>query len=334
MNVPVAYHNGVPHMPSRPVKTYRKVKKTVAFDSRDRVFTNTTNSNGDALPLNNEYVIQMPEALKQVYSVRLKEAEIPLSFYMFNSQNVAINCDTVGMNYNGLMTIDFNGTLYTVRIPDGSYTSLTTFAAAVQTGLNQAQDSTGTTIPGAPFTVTGSLTTGKLTITAGATPFTLLFSSTNYVLTSNTDWGLGYYMGFQKTDQVAVDVGGVYTLISDYPAIFLPYTYVFMELEFINKADETSFNNQRSGNKDSIFAKIPLTQTVIGGYTFHYDLATYETRSVLNPPMNKLQNIHVKFRFHDGTVPNFNNMEHSFLLEFELLDSNFDEFSSLETSIF
>jgi hypothetical protein len=157
-----------------------------------------------------------------------------------------------------------------------------------------------------------------------------LMSSVDYVLPNNSHWGLGYFLGFQKRDQIAEAVDGDYVLIGQYPMITNPYPYIFMELEFINKGDELSIENNRSGDVNNFFAKIPLTEQTMGRLTYFFDSSVYDTKTIMTPPLNKLQTLHVSFHFHDRVRPNFNNAEHSFLLEFELLDSNFDEYSSLE----
>lgn len=368
MERPVSYHNGVPWSPSKPGKAYRRFKKVVLVDSRDRIFPSianpspsfsvpgagtpkvVTNQYGDLLPLNNDYYVQLPNPYKNVYGVRLLTAEIPTSFYVFNSvspngtalslnpasANYYKNC--VGGNPNGILYIDYNGTVYQVTLPNGNY-SLTDAASPLAAGTLQAALKTAleaaTSGPGGAFTVTIDPNTQQITIveTNGVT-FTLLFTydSNNYVLPSNTFWGLGYLLGFQKTNVASVTDGGTEVVVGSYPIQVNPYNYILMELDFINKMDESSLENQRGGSTDSVYAKIPLNGNSFS-YVFFSTNSNYDVRSVMTPPLNKLQTIHVKFRHHDGTLVNFNNVDHSFTLELELLDTNFDEWSSLETSL-
>ena len=318
-------------MPSKPVKQYRKVKKVVAIDSRDRVFAGgATNELGDVLPLANDYTVQLPEPLKNVYSVRLLEAEIPTSFHAFNSERYGGNPCAGGVNAYGLISFDSGGTVYTALLTNGTFAvaGLTAFKDAVVTALNAATDATGTAFTGT-FTGSVTVTNGILSLSCDQA-FTLLMSSLDYVLPNNSHWGLGYFLGFQKRDQVAAAVDAKFILIGQYPMITNPYPYIFMELEFINKSDELSIENNRSGDVNNFFAKIPLTEQTIGRLTYFFDSSVYDTKTIMTPPLNKLQTLHVSFHFHDRVRPNFNNAEHSFLLEFELLDSNFDEYSSLE----
>ena len=326
-------HHGVPYTTSKPVKQYRKMKKVVAVDSRDRIFASgAKNANGDVLPLANDYTVQFPEPLKNVYSVRLLEAEIPTSFHAFNSEGYGGNPCSGGVNAYGLISFSSNGTVYTATLTNGTFAvaGYAAFKDAVIAALNAATDGTGTAFTGT-FTGTVSTTNGRLTLSC-TVPYTLLMSSLDYVLETNSHWGLGYFLGFQKRDQVADLASGSYVLQSQYPMILNPYPHLFMELEFINKGDELSIENNRSGDVNNFFAKIPLTEQTMGRLTYFYNSSVYDAKTILTPPMNKLQTLHVSFHFHDRIRPNFNNAEHSFLLEFELLDSNFDEYSSLEVA--
>lgn len=326
-------HRGVPAFPSKPVKQYRKVKKVVAVDSRDRIFSGgAVNPSGDILPLASDYTVQLPEPLKNVYSVRLLEAEIPTSFHAFNSEGYGGDPCSGGLNAYGLISFSSNNVVYTAVLTNGTYAvaGLSAFKDAIVAALNASRSEAGVLFPGT-FTGTVSTTNGRLTLSS-TVPFTLLMSSLDYVLATNSHWGLGYFMGFQKKNQTASLVSGNYVLQGQYPMNTNPYPYIFMDLEFINKGDELSVENNRSGDVNNFFAKIPLTEQTVGRLTYFYNSSTYDAKTIMTPPLNKLQTLHVGFHFHDRVRPNFNNAEHSFLLEFELLDSNFDEYSSLEVA--
>lgn len=364
MERPVSYHNGVPWSPSKPGKAYRRFKKVVLVDSRDRIFPSianpspsfsvpgagtpkvVTNQYGDLMPLNNDYYVQLPNPYKNVYGVRLLTAEIPTSFYVFNSfapngtalslnpasANYYKNC--VGGNANGILWIKYStDDPVQVTLPNGNY-SLTDAASPLSTGTLQDALKTAlesaTSGSGGAFTVTIDPNTQKITISETNNVLFRIYceyDSNNYVLPSNTFWGLGYLLGFQKVNTTSAD-----SVTGSYPIQVNPYNYILMELDFINKMDESSLENQRGGSTDSVYAKIPLNGNSFS-YVFFSTNSNYDVRSVMTPPLNKLQTIHVKFRHHDGTLVNFNNVDHSFTLELELLDTNFDEWSSLETSL-
>jgi hypothetical protein len=112
-----------------------------------------------------------------------------------------------------------------------------------------------------------------------------------------------------------------------------PDTYVILELAGLNKLDETGLDGRIAGRIDGAFAKIPLTQNS-GEYLFFADSSGTSplNHRVYNPPIARLDRLTIRWRRHDGRTIDFNGGEHSFTLELELLDNNFDEYSSLEFS--
>jgi hypothetical protein len=308
------YHNGVPYHPSTPKKVWRKIRKTLLIDSRDRQIT------PDAHP--GSYTITMPTVYQNIYAASLRSIELPLSFYTFSA---CAKNTSMSVSYGGVVNA-------TVQIPDGNYNLIDgTFTTAIKSALNAA-------IPGNTFVVEYSAVTNKITFRAAAT-FSLNFTKSLPADTScgaalafpfSTCWGLGYYMGFQQTTRTAVSSDGTYILTSDFAANADPTTYILMEIANLNKNDESSIDNRRSGTIDGSFAKIPLDGNS-GDYVFLTDTGSYPlNRHVYQPPVSKINTLQIKFRYHDGRVVDFNGTEHSFTLELELLDNNFDEFSSME----
>jgi hypothetical protein len=112
-----------------------------------------------------------------------------------------------------------------------------------------------------------------------------------------------------------------------------PDTYLLLELAGLNKLDETGLDGRIAGRIDGAFAKIPLTQNQ-GEYLFFADSSGSSplNQRIYNPPVARLDRLIVRWRRHDGRTIDFNGAEHSFTLELELLDNNFDEYSSLEFS--
>jgi len=314
MSRPIQYHNGVPWSPTVPTKIQRKIKKVVTIDSRDRVAQGgATDSNGMLLPLNSSYTVQLPDALKNVISVKLLTAEIPLSFYQFNS-----SAKTPFMIVNGTMSFKHSSGATLVASVDGSFANAAGLGSAIAAAMNTAASVS-------TYSSSVSSTTGLLTITNSAVGFTI-YPATG-ALTTNTDWGLAYYLGFLKTGSYTTAAAGSVT--GSCPVVFQPYKSLLMDLNLFNKVDETSTSN-RSGNKDAYFAKIPIIgSTPFTNYYFP-ESSNFINQTTLNPPLNKLQTLNVTFRFHDGSRPYFWNAEHSFTLEFEILEGTFDDFSSVE----
>lgn len=106
-----------------------------------------------------------------------------------------------------------------------------------------------------------------------------------------------------------------------------------MDLDVLNKIDETSLDDRKAWKVNGAFAKIP-TDGNSTDFVYLTDAAAYQVnRAVYSPPISKLTQLVVKFRLHDGRIIDFNGVENSFTIELEMLDNNFDEFSSVEFSV-
>jgi len=130
--------------------------------------------------------------------------------------------------------------------------------------------------------------------------------------------------------------------------------YFLVELEGLNKSDETTVASERSTLVDSYYARIPnvLSQNAESGYFINYnDNTEEENKAVFSPAIGKLDRIHVVTRLHsqqnrsgfiywtstgavaDGSVETAAGSNYSLVLELEMLENGFDEFSSFETRI-
>lgn len=294
-------YKGIQYPSSTAKKLYRRIKKTVHIDSRDRNPAQTQS----------KYTVALPNVYENVYSILLKSCEIPYSWYVFSSDNSNISFT--------LYDSSISPNTFTVTIPGGNYTDVS-FPLAIKTALNAATSTTN-------YNVVHDATTNKLVFTNSANAFQLNFSVETSPAT--TYWGLGYYMGFSKTDYSSAG-SGPFTLTSEFAVQFSGPNYIFMELDYLNKQDECSLDSRLSGRTDSCFAKIPITGNA-GDVVFFLENSDHPlNRSIQSPPISQLKSLSVKFRNHDGSLIYFNNLDHSFTLELELLDNNFDEFSSME----
>jgi hypothetical protein len=288
---------------SSPKKVYHKVRKILLVDSRDR----------NPLSSQSNYTVRLPKVYDNVYAVTLKTAEIPFSWYVFSAKNNNLTFEVI---YNG-------GSPAVVTIPEGNYDA-NGLATALQLALQPVSST---------FTVAVIGATSKLEFKAADT-FTFRFPVLPKQQPQPTTWwGLGYFMGFTNTSHTAIPptlIGAPHTLISDFQIQLNSYNYVLMELDFINKQDETAIDNRLSGRVDGCFAKIPVDVNT-GDFVFFRDAAFHPlNRSVMSPPLSQIKTLNVKFRHHNGELIDFNNVDHSFTLELELLDNNFDEYSSLD----
>jgi hypothetical protein len=130
--------------------------------------------------------------------------------------------------------------------------------------------------------------------------------------------------------------------------------YFLVEIEGLNKSDETTVAAQRSTLADSFYARIPnvLQQSAESGYFISYnDNSEEENKAIYSPAVGKLDRIHVVTRLHsqqnksgfiywtstgavaDATVETAAGSNYSLVFELEMLENGFDEFSSFESRI-
>lgn len=123
--------------------------------------------------------------------------------------------------------------------------------------------------------------------------------------------------------------------------------YFLLDIEGLNKADETTVGGNRSTFPDSFFAKIPVALTE---FNIQYnDHSAQENIAHFRPAIGKLDRLHIRTRLHsqqdksgfiywttNGLVPNGTNQKGAeFCLSFEIeyLENSFDDFSSFETRV-
>jgi hypothetical protein len=292
--------NGFPYAPSTAAKVLRKVVKDIAIDSRDYV------ARGKYLGVetDGEYWLHLPNTYKNVYSAQLLNIAIPYAF------DEIASTDTLNITFTGGVT--YTGS---ISIPPGTYTTITSFLGAIETAIEAA------------------VTPQTITISQTATGLVKITPTTGTDTISITGGTLATYMGFMSLPTPAVNA-----ITGNCPANPRPVPYLIMEAEFLNQVDETQPTqppftagnpSRRAGATDSIFTKIDLVGTK-NEYIYLSEKAYNFDVTICNPPLGRLQTLHVKFRTHDGRTVDFCGIPHSYVLRLELLDNNFDEYSSSE----
>jgi len=142
--------------------------------------------------------------------------------------------------------------------------------------------------------------------------------------------------------------------------------YFLIDIDGLNKSDETSVSSQRSQHTDSFFAKIPniiyskavLTSSTLAlGRTTNFieynDHSGGENIANFSPPIGKLDRLRIRTRLHSqqgsqgfiywtsdqavataaGAGTNTNIANYCLTFEIEYLDNGFDQFSSVSTRL-
>jgi hypothetical protein len=161
-------------------------------------------------------------------------------------------------------------------------------------------------------------------------------------------WGLPYNLGLERKQYNATAADSVHisyeqpslwlspTADAELPKVWVVYAphllhimgenAIYMEIEGHNTIQELSPYPLKTNSATNVvytggqyaFAKIPVTQLSFSVVfdsrnAFLTNIAFYER------PIERMRNIRVKFRFHDGRLVDFKNINHSFTLEFTCL---------------
>jgi len=115
--------------------------------------------------------------------------------------------------------------------------------------------------------------------------------------------------------------------------------YFFLDLEGLNKSDETAPNANRSASTNSVFAKIPVYD--ISSRVIYSENSDPHQVFYYQPAISKLDRIRITTRLHGmpknqyifWNITNGPYTEFSLTLELETLENSFDDYSSIETRI-
>lgn len=267
--------------PLRPVST------TVLVDSRDRQYSRD--------PYPNRYRIKLPKTLRNVSSCRMVTAEIPGSFFIFhpNRSNVSLRVGAGGVQPK------------TVEIAGGNYTP-STIASALQSSLNAAFSGDSVV-----FGVSVSETTNKMTISSSSHPSDPVVVDCSEgapgVGERQSDWGLGYYLGFQKST-----LSGTGAVTGAHSVITKPESYLLLKIQGLNGVLECGLNG--STESRATFSKIPFNILTNSFSVAYYDKLISD--NVLNPIVERIQWLDISICYHDGSLVEFEGGENSFTLEF------------------
>lgn len=172
-------------------------------------------------------------------------------------------------------------------------------------------------------------------------------------LPEEVNWGLPYFLGFGRCPATAEPVpdGGsprfyygdvasagddgywlypsapgavVYVVAAPRKINFMGPAYMYLEINGLNCLDETApysvskftmQTNQTNGTVNSAFAKIAIPTTPISQW-FDTESAPYK---YFNPPAERIRDLQLKLRYHNGQLVDFGSFSWSILLELNLV---------------
>ena len=260
----------------------------VLIDSRDRDI--------DVYPDPGEYMVQLPETLRQVSKLSLISAEVPSSFFVFSASR-----------NNTSLTVTFHEQTSTITIVDGNY-GFTAMCNALRDALN-----TAFRIVGAyePFDVRVDPVTFFVNISGPILAPGGMRENFQITLASgDREWPLSYYLGLGRGDTVLSSSQGV--LVGTGVCSLNPEVYICLDIVGVNQILEAGIEGE-GGTMGHTSAIIPLNVDSFQYVFFDRPVVP----NYIQPPIGSLQSLHVKFRFHDGTPIYFNGVNHALTFEIE-----------------
>lgn len=171
----------------------------------------------------------------------------------------------------------------------------------------------------------------------------------NRRLPEETNWGLPYFLGFGRSNVTAqpdtdvvpprffyTNTNNGYWIMPAYSNSTIYYfqaprkinfmgpAYMYMEIDGMNCIDETApYNlskfttqtNQTNGIANSSFAKLAIPTTPISQW-FDVQSAPYK---YYNPPAERIRDLNIRIRYHNGKLVDFGAFDFSFMLELNIL---------------
>lgn len=278
-------------------------------------------------PYTDEFEIICPQTYANVQSVSLSQINLPHIFYNFSDDFE-----------NTIMTYNSNK----LTLPPGSYT-YNILAQVLENKMNTIKVRYSSLQHKYLF-----LSDSSFNFDFSAVEVYDNSCPNKNVSFSKINWGLSYFLGFSKkiynSDISSQDILNDYNIsdisahvyphyiVSEFPipSAFNKHT-IYMELEKMNNIDElkpyinnttSAYNNDYNGFVNNSFAKIICqnrnatnsTNNAIDWETI-YDNKNNKAIITFDPPLERLNKLKVKFRYHDGVNVDFLNNEINFSLE-------------------
>jgi hypothetical protein len=300
-------------------------RKLVTVHSEDRDITKWPNAN--------TFEIMLPEPLLNVQSLRLIQATIPNKFFTFSNDY-----------QNTKLLFSINGSSYIITIQEGYYTP-SQMALELTNKMNRAIGADASfnvfyDIVGLRYWFGHTDMSFNLDFCTQV-PYTINNCEQPIVWNNSINWGLPYYLGFNKVCYSSITAGDQYfdyicpsntTVVASDIQYFIEAplafnisgeTCLYMEVDKYNNYDELYpynqssrqmfDNNAYSGKVNSAFAKIPIqghdSNSLDSRNFFLLNMVHYD------PPIERIVRLKFKFRFHDGRLVNFQNYPLDFTLE-------------------
>jgi hypothetical protein len=246
-----------------------------------------------------EYRFELPEHIKDVVHISLVGGTIPVNNYNIRTEN-------------GSFDVSYNSTVYTLTIPNGTY-SATELASALQGQLQSNVDG--------GFSVSYSSSTDKMSFTHSSNDFDFLFTRDprNVVVEPNSGAWINIrnpapLLGFDaNTDYSSTSS----RLSAPYAVNLLPIERIYL---YMNAEHSDSISNFKQGRKrKEVFGVIHLTSSdieVLNDETTRFFSQTYGGQD--------LRHLDIEFRDQFGNLYDFQNKNHTLIFRIDVNTPHID----------
>lgn len=280
--------------------------KYINLDTKfaDDYVNNTTNPSNLSTFNQSSYTFTLPQRINDIKSIKVRSAEIPMTFYNISA-----------FNANNTMTLTVgNGSPIILIIPDGNYTNSSLITAL--TGLISSNSISN-------FAVSNNSVNGKTTFTntSSSNDITLNFAINPDGTFDKYNFKnkLGWLLGFRKPSYIIVKSTGTLTGES---ILQIDWKYLYLAVDEFSNGNQNSFASQLSSSliNKSILSKIVLNREL---YNFGSILpALYSMGYLLSDRRSyngkiDIQKLNVQLLNEYGNVVNLNGADFSVGLEIE-----------------
>ena len=256
------------------------------IDSKDR--------NYDNYPEPNNYIIDLNTIYKDIISIELISTIVPRSQYIINNSN-----NTIHFNEGGDDLV--------ATITEGNYT-ISTLMSALKTAMEL--------VGGLTYTFTENTLTNKITISASGT-YSLLFNggtetyldSTRTVYKENS---IGSILGYKRTD---LSGSTSYTGQNQYN--INGENYLLMEIKDLENLNGSVVGNTIGNNFCKIILNVENNEN-----KYFTNLQDYLCKKYFDPLLHKLSQLNIKFYTYNGSLYDFNGLEHSLHFRIKCINKN------------
>lgn len=110
--------------------------------------------------------------------------------------------------------------------------------------------------------------------------------------------------------------------------------YFFLDIEGLNRADETALSASGSSHADTIFAKIQIPSST--SRIIYSEDTGPKNINYYQPALGRIDRLHIRTRLHTDTSNSYMywpGANYGLTLDIEMVDNSFDDYSSIETRL-